>query len=66
MLKSYVFTLIELLVSMAIVGILVSIAVPTYQSQIRDVYRSEAQVALQSLAVALETYYRQQLSYVGA
>lgn len=66
MLKSYGFTLLELLVSLAIVSILVSVAVPTYQSQIRAVYRSEAQVALQSIAVALETYYRQQLSYVGA
>lgn len=44
------FTLIELVVAVAILGILVTIAYPAYQDQIRKSRRSEAQGALVELA----------------
>jgi type IV pilus assembly protein PilE len=57
--------LVELIIVVAIVAILAAVALPGYQSQVAETKRSEAQVALQSLAIALETYYRKNLTYVG-
>lgn len=59
------FTLVELIIVVAIVAILAAVALPSYQAQVAEAKRSEAQVALQSLAVALETYYRKNLTYQG-
>ena len=59
------FTLVELIIVVAIVAILAAVALPSYQSQVAETKRSEAQVALQSIAIALETYYRKNLTYVG-
>ncbi len=59
------FTLVELIIVVAIVAILAAVALPGYQSQVAETKRSEAQVALQSIAIALETYYRKNLTYVG-
>jgi type IV pilus assembly protein PilE len=50
------FTLIELLVTMVIGSILLSIAVPSYQSQIRKSRRTEARAALLDLASREERY----------
>lgn len=44
------FTLIEVMVTVAIVGILASIAYPTYLSQIRKSRRAEAQTTLMNIA----------------
>ncbi|EGG28463.1 Type IV pilus biogenesis protein PilE [Aequoribacter fuscus] len=57
--------MVELIIVVAIVAILAAVALPSYQSQVAETKRSEAQVALQSLAIALETYYRKNLTYVG-
>ncbi|WP_019615584.1 type IV pilin protein [Psychromonas ossibalaenae] len=51
------FTLIELLVTIAIVGILVGVAYPSYVSYVQDTRRSEAQAALIDLANRQEMYY---------
>lgn len=59
------FTLVELIIVVAIVAILAAVALPSYQSQVAKTKRSEAQVALQSIAVAMETHYRKNLTYVG-
>lgn len=50
------FTLVELLITVAIVGILVSIAYPSYRGHINATKESEAQMALSSLANAMSQY----------
>lgn len=51
------FTLIELLIAIVIVGILVSIAVPSYQKSIQKSRRSDAKIALEKAAVLQEQHY---------
>ena len=53
---SYGFTLVELLVVITIGAILLSIAVPTYQAQVRKSRRTEAKTALLDLASREERY----------
>jgi type IV pilus assembly protein PilE len=51
------FTLLELLIVVTIVGILASLAWPTYLEQVRTARRADAQVALLELAQFMERYY---------
>lgn len=60
------FTLLEMLTAVALIGILLAIAVPTYQDHIRRVHRVDAQKSLVELAQYLERYYTSHGSYVGA
>lgn len=57
------FTLIELVIAVAIVGILASVAVSTYQSSVLKSRRSDAKVTLTTLAQRQERYYTQNMSY---
>ncbi len=50
------FTLIELMISVAIIGIITSIAYPSYQGFIVSTNRSAAQADLMSLAAAMERH----------
>jgi len=50
------FTLIELMIVVLVAAILVAIAVPTYQSQIRHSRRTDAKTALLDMAVRQEKY----------
>ncbi|NOZ54575.1 MAG: type IV pilin protein [Gammaproteobacteria bacterium] len=59
-------TLIELVIAIAILGILAAIAYPSYQEQMRKTRRADAQGALMGLANALERYYTQNNTFVGA
>jgi type IV pilus assembly protein PilE len=61
------FTLVELMITLAIVGILVSVAFPSYQGHINTAKESEAQMALSSLANAMNQYRldNTDLSYAG-
>ncbi len=60
------YTLIELLVVVAIIGIISAIALPGYQSYTCDTYRGQAVAQLRVCALALDRYYSDGFTYVGA
>ncbi|NOY62955.1 MAG: type IV pilin protein [Gammaproteobacteria bacterium] len=60
------FTLIELLVVLVIMAILLSIAVPGYQTYVDRTRRADAQAALVLLSGAMERFYTENNSYLGA
>lgn len=60
------FTLIELMVTVAIVGILASIAYPSYQDSVMKSRRADAEGALLGLANAMERHFTENNSYLGA
>jgi type IV pilus assembly protein PilE len=55
--RAWGFTLIELMVVVVIATILLSIAIPSYMSQIRESRRTEAKTALLALAGREESYF---------
>jgi type IV pilus assembly protein PilE len=59
-------TLVELLTVLVIVGILTAIAYPTYRAQVRRSNRTEARVALEQTAGALEKCYTRYMAYDDA
>lgn len=60
------FTLIELLTSMIIIGILVSIAYPSYRKYMNHARRSDALQSLTQIQLTLERCYAQNFSYSAA
>lgn len=60
------FTLLELMIAVGIVAILAAVAYPTYTGYIRTARYSDAAVALNELAQAMERYYSANGSYLGA
>lgn len=60
------FTLVELMIVVAIVGILASIAVPSYQESVRKSRRADAKGALMGLANAMERHFTETNSYCDA
>lgn len=60
------FTLVELMVVVAIIGILASIAVPSYTDYVRRGRAAEATSTLADLRVKMEQYYQDNRTYVGA
>ena len=56
-------TLMELMVVVVIVGILAAIAYPSYRAQVRRSNRTEARVALEQTAGALEKCYTRYMVY---
>jgi type IV pilus assembly protein PilE len=59
------FTLIELVITIAIVGILTAIAIPSYQSFVIKSNRKAAATCLMEQAQFAERYYTTNLTYVG-
>lgn len=60
------FTLIELMIVVAIIGIIAAIAIPSYTRYVENARATDAQGALTSFASAMERYYTQNGSYLGA
>jgi type IV pilus assembly protein PilE len=58
------FTLIELMVVVAIVGILASVAYPSFMSQVRKSRRSDAVVAMSGVQQAQESWRANKSSYI--
>ena len=57
------FTLIEIMITVAILGIIASIAVPSYVEYVRKGKRADAKVELLRLAQMQESFFVQNLSY---
>ncbi|NRA84826.1 MAG: type IV pilin protein [Gammaproteobacteria bacterium] len=64
--KSNGFTLIELMIVVAILGILTTIAYPSYRDYILKSERAVAQVSLVSLSHSMERFYSENNTYTGA
>lgn len=60
------FTLIELMITVAILGILSAISVPSYLAYVQKSKRTEAKTELLRIAQLQESYYVQNLSYAKA
>ena len=61
--KQHGMTLMELMTVVAIIGIIVAIAYPSYRAQVRRSNRTEARVALEQTAGALEKCYTRYMRY---
>lgn len=57
------FTLIEVMIAVVIVGILASIAYPSYTQYVTRTYRDSAKACLSEYAHAMERRYAESLSY---
>lgn len=60
------FTLIEIMIVVIIVGILASIAYPSYLDHVRRGHQTEAQGQIMELASALEAHRAKNFTYSGA
>lgn len=65
-LASHGFSLLELMITVAILGIITTIAYPSYQEHVRATRRADATASLMMLASALERHYSSQFSYQGS
>ena len=60
------FSLIEIMVVVAIIGILASIALPSYNDHARKTRRAAGASCVSAAAQQMERYYTTQLTFVGA
>lgn len=61
--KNRGFTLMELMITVAIIGILASITIPSYTKYVQKSKRSDAKVELLRIAQLQESYFVQNMSY---
>jgi type IV pilus assembly protein PilE len=57
------FSLVELMIALAIIGVISSIAYPSYQGYIQDTYHGQAQADVKSCGLALERFYANGFTY---
>lgn len=61
------FTLVELLLAVAIIGIILALAYPSYTHYVTKTHRTDGQIALMELTARMERYYLENNhTYVGA
>lgn len=60
------FTLLELMIVVAIIGILASVAIPSYQESVKQSRRADVTGALFVLANKMERFFTVNNTYVGA
>lgn len=60
------FGLLELMITVAIIGIIVGIAYPSYRDHIVSSNRADVQGTLETMATAMERYRSDNSTYVGA
>jgi len=60
------FTLIELMIVVAVIGIIGAIAIPSYMEHVKTSKRSDCAAALSGLAGAMERFFTQNSTYIGA
>ncbi|SFD24556.1 type IV pilus assembly protein PilE [Thiohalospira halophila DSM 15071] len=59
------FTLVELMIVVAILGIVATVAIPTYSGYVDTARQGQARQNAASLELALESYYLQNNTYVA-
>ena len=59
------FTLVELMIVVAIIGIIASIAVPSYADYVAKAKATEATSTLATMRVNMELHYQDERTYVG-
>jgi type IV pilus assembly protein PilE len=59
------FTLIEMMITVAIIGILASIAYPAYQDYVRRAARADAKAVLMETAQFMERHFTTNNAYTG-
>ncbi|WP_455223135.1 type IV pilin protein [Kaarinaea lacus] len=60
------FTLVELMIVVIIVSLLAMVAVPSYNKSVSKARRADAQASLSNLAGAMERFFTDKGTYVGA
>lgn len=60
------FTLIEIVIALVILGILMAIAIPSYQNYLTKTRRTDAKTALMELSQLQETYFADNNRYAGS
>lgn len=60
------FTLVEVMITVAIIGILAAVAIPSYQDYVRRGMLPEGQAALADYRVKMEVYYQDRRNYGSA
>jgi len=61
--KSNGFTMIEVLIVVVIVGIIASVAIPSYMSNVQSTKRTDGRVALMDIMQAQERHFAENLTY---